>query len=288
MRSISFIGRSIFTVTALAVTIFALGCSAAETKTSADTSVPKNNTSESVSKVSTIEITPNGPADTVRAFYAKLREKRIREAIYLTNLRPAIEGLTDDELKEFAVDFEAIAKRVPAELQINGEIISGEIATVTASLPNDDDKLEVQQLRLKKAGEFWTILSVDEAAEARIKIEGKNYLRALKIDSHQEEAKAMLERIAKAQMVHSAQSQGKFGEIAKLVELGFLPEDVKTSESTGYNYSVVLSNNGATYIGLATPAEYKKTGINSYILLPSEKGLPVVTGRDNGGKPMNK
>lgn len=291
MRSLSFIGRSIFTVIALAATVFGMGCTSAETKTSAEPAVTTTGPAkpnESGPKVATIEITPNGPADTVRAFYAKLREKRIREAIYLTNLRPAIEGLSDDELKEFSVDFEAVAQKVPAELQINGEIITGDEATVTASLPNEDDKFEVQQIKLKKKGEFWTILTVDEAAEAKIRQEGKNYLRALKIETHQEDAKTMLERIAKAQMVHAAQNEGKFGNISKLVEMKILPEDVKTSASTGYQYSLTLAPDGSTYWVTATPAEYKKTGINSYILVPQEKGLPVVTGRDIGGKPMKK
>jgi hypothetical protein len=292
MRSLSFIGRSIFTATVLATVVFGMSCTTAETKTSAETAKSIGSEplkpNESGPKVSTIEIAPNGPADTVRAFYMKLRENRIREAIYLTNLRPAIEGLSDDELKEFSVDFEKIAKKVPAELQINGEIISGDEATVTASLPNEDDKFEVQQIKLKKNGEFWTILTVDEAAEAKIKQEGKNYLRALKIENHQEEAKTMLERIAKAQMVHAAQNQGKFGDLAKLVEMRIVPEDVKTSESTGYSYTIVLLNDGVSYYGTATPAEYKKTGVNSYILVPSEKGMPVVTGRDNGGKLMKK
>ncbi len=291
MRSLSFIGRSIFTVLTLAAAVFGMGCTATETKTSAETAATTTELAkpnDSGPKVATIEITPNGPADTVRAFYAKLREKRIREAIYLTNLRPAIEGLTDDELKEFSVDFEAVAKKVPAELQINGEIITGDEATVTASLPNEDDKFEVQQIKLKKTGEFWIILTVDQAAEAKIKQEGKNYLRSLKIETHQEDAKTMLERIAKAQMVHSAQNQGKFGDIAKLVEMGILPEDVKNSESTGYSYALTLATDGSTYWATATPAEYRKTGINSYILMPQEKGLPVVTGRDIGGKQMKK
>ena len=61
----------------------------------------------------------------MRVFYKDLREKKFREAIFLTNLRPAIEGLTDNELKEFQVDFEAVAKNVPAEVEINGEIIIG-------------------------------------------------------------------------------------------------------------------------------------------------------------------
>ena len=91
---------------------------------------------EEMYKVSWID--PNGPADTVRAFYKLLRDKKFREAIFLTNLRPAIEGLTDMEMKDFALDFEAIAGDVPAEIEINGEIITGDQATVTANLPTAD------------------------------------------------------------------------------------------------------------------------------------------------------
>src|SRR5215212_8555574 len=86
----------------------------------------QNDSSSSAVRLPTIKIEPNSPADTVRVFYKDLREKRFREAIYLTNLRPAIEGLTDSELKEFQLDFEAIAKHVPEQIQINGEIVSGE------------------------------------------------------------------------------------------------------------------------------------------------------------------
>ena len=88
----------------------------------------------------TIEIKPNSPADTVRAFYKHLREKKVREAIFLTNLRPAVEGLTDNELKELDVDFAALATEVPAEIQINGEIISGDKASVTTKLPDGASK----------------------------------------------------------------------------------------------------------------------------------------------------
>src|SRR5258707_792162 len=102
--------------------VCAFGCSVAEPKTSANTnSTSLTNLSEaanstSASKGATIQIDPNGPADTVRAFYRDLREKKFREAIFMTNLRPAIEGLTDSELKDFSVDFEALAGQVPAEI----------------------------------------------------------------------------------------------------------------------------------------------------------------------------
>lgn len=97
-----------------------------------------NSAGSSSAPAASIQITAGSPADTVRAFYTKLREKKFREAIFLTNLRPAIEGLTDAELKDFQVDFEAIANKIPAEVTINGEIVSGEKATVTASLPGEE------------------------------------------------------------------------------------------------------------------------------------------------------
>jgi hypothetical protein len=236
-----------------------------------------------------IEIKPGSPSETVRAFYARLREKKIREAIFLTNLRPAIEGLTDDELKEFAVDFEAVAANVPAELEINGEIISGDSATVTAKLPSEDnDKIELQEIRLRRQGEIWIILSADDATEAVIKKEGKNYFLGLRIEIHQTEAKKMLDRIAKAQMVHSLQNKGECAEFAKLIELGFLPSDITSAETTGYNYALQLSADRKRYIASATPAVYGKSGKISLLLDLDADGKPRMKSVDNGGKPLDK
>ncbi len=121
-----------------------------------------------------IRIQPNSPADTVRVFYKNLREKRFREAMFLTNLRPAIEGLTDAEMKDLQVDFEPLANKVPADIEINGEIITGNKATVTAKLPNNEtDQIELQEINLRRKNNVWIILTVDEAAEAAIKKEGK-------------------------------------------------------------------------------------------------------------------
>src|SRR5438445_11650150 len=166
----------------LVLCAFGCACSVAEPKTSANTnsssaansSEPAN--SASTSKGATIPIEPNGPADTVRAFYKLLREKKFREAIFLTNLRPAIEGLTDTELKDFSLDFEQIAGQVAAEVEINGEIVTGDKATVTANLPsNDTGKNELQKIDLRRENGVWIILTVDGDAEKRIKAEGQQY-----------------------------------------------------------------------------------------------------------------
>lgn len=277
---------------AIIVVIAVSGCSVEASK--ADAPVEKassvsNRVEKEVPPGAVIEIKPGSPADTVRAFYAKLRERKIREAIFLTNLRPAIEGLTEDELKEFAVDFEAVAANVPAEVEINGEIISGDTATVTAKLPDEDnDKIELQEIRLRKEGEIWIILSADDAAESRIKKEGKNYFLALRIETHETEAKKMLDRIAKAQMVHSLQNKGEYTEISKLIELGFLPSDVMSSETTGYNYSLKLAAGRKGYSASATPASYGKSGKLSFLIDLDAEGKPRMKSVDNGGKPLDK
>ncbi len=278
---------------ATSLAILCGGCNA-EASRSENTNVGNSSgvASKEVSTVapaSAIEIKPGSPADTVRAFYTKLREKKFREAIFLTNLRPAVEGLTDAELKEFQVDFEVIASKVPEVLTINGEIVSGDKATVTASLPSEkSDALEAQSLDLRKDGEVWVILTVDEMAEARIKKEGKNYFYALKVETHEDEARDMLDRIARAQLAYSAMNGGAFGEINQLVAAELLPEDVKTSTSTGYNYFVTLAGDKQVWTAQATPAKYGTSGKLSFFLTSDGKSTPRISSKDNGGKPLDK
>lgn len=276
---------------ATSLAIICGGCSAEASKTEnpAVNIAVANKAVSTTAPPSSIEIKPGSPADTVRAFYTKLREKKFREAIFLTNLRPAVEGLTDSELKEFQVDFERIANQIPAEVTINGEIVSGDKATVTASLPGEDvEKLETQQLELRKEGDVWVILTVDEVAEARIKKEGKNYFYALKIETHEDEARNMLDRVARAQLAFSAMNAGVFGGIDQLVGAGMLPDDVKTSESTGYNYSITLSEDKKAWTAHATPAAYEKTGRLSFFLTSDGRSTPRISSKDNSGKPLDK
>jgi hypothetical protein len=233
----------------------------------------------------TIKIEPNSPADTVRAFYKHLREKNFREAMFLTNLRPAIEGLTDAELKELHVDFEPLAAQVPSEIEINGEIISQDAATVTAKLPdNDTDEMKTQEIRLNKDERAWVILTVDKQAESEIKKEGKNYFTALRIKTHHEEAKAMLERVNKAQMVYATQNGGLYGDASVLIDKGFLPKDFLTSETTGYNYQIHLSNDQKQFTATATPAVYGKTGKLSFWFETNGTKTSLLKNKDTKGR----
>lgn len=277
------------TVTAMLSVALAGACSVAESKNPADPKSANQAASSAEPKGATIPIDTGGPADTVRAFYKLLRDKKFREAIFLTNLRPAIEGLTDMELKDFAVDFESLAGDVPAEIEINGEIITGDAATVTVNLPNEDGyKKELQKIKLRKANGIWVILSADDEAEKRIKQEGKNYFYALRIETHEQEARAMLERIAKAEIAQSLQNGGEYADMQTLVTAGLLPDDVKTSESTGYNYTIELTDGGKKYSATATPANYGKSGKLSFRVQLDAKGIGHISSKDTGGKVLNK
>ena len=281
--------RSFLIVCVFSFILFSNGCSTDASKASpevavaapvADADAPALPTK---GRGPTIEIKPNSPADTVRAFYEALREKRFRAAIFLTNLRPAVETLTDDELKEYQLDFESIAKYVPSQLEINGEVISGDKATVTAKLPNKDlDKEEIQQLRLRREGDVWIILTVDEAGEKKIKQQGKNYFPALRIESHQDDARDMLDRVAKAQMAFAATNQGLYGDMNALINAQFLPDDIRSSESTGYLYTVTVSNDRRKYSAAAVPAVYGKSGRLSFKIELDADSQPHLTSKDEG------
>ena len=235
----------------------------------------------------TIKIEPNSPADTVRAFYTHLREKKFREAMFLTNLRPAIEGLTDAELKDLQVDFEPLAAQVPTEVEINGEIISKKKATVTAKLPdNDTNEIKLQEIKLREENGVWIVLTVDEKAESEVKKENKNYFFALRIKTHHEEAKAMLERVNKAQMVYAMQNGGLYADVSTLIGKGFLPADILTAETTGYNYHIRLSDDKRKYNAAATPAVYGKMGKLSFWFEINGNKTSALKNKDTKGQAL--
>ncbi|MFV0389830.1 MAG: hypothetical protein ACK5NT_13880 [Pyrinomonadaceae bacterium] len=239
------------------------------------------------SKGSFINIEQDSPADSVRIFYKRLRENKFRDAIMLTNMRPAVEGLTNDELNDLGIDFGYLAKSVPNVVPINGQIVTGDDATVTVKLPNEETKKdEVQEIRLQKKDGTWQIKLTDSKGEKLIKQEGNRYFFTMRMDVHHQEAKAMLDRIGKAQMIYSLKNGGKFASLETLISKGYVPQDAETAESTGYKYNVVLASDNSTYTATATPAEYGKSGKLSFALRISKTSEPHLVSKDLLGKPF--
>jgi hypothetical protein len=156
-----------------------------------------------------------------------------------------------------------------------------------AKLPdNEAGKTELKEFKLEKQNGGWLILMVDPSQETEIKKQGKNYFFALRIEVHHSEVEKMMDRIYKAQMVHSLQNGGEFTDFAALIEKNLLPEDVQSPDSTGYRYNLLLSADKKQYTVTAEPAAYGKTGKISYLLKVETNKKPVLKQEDKQGKSL--
>lgn len=237
-----------------------------------------------------ISIERGSPAETVRNFYKNLRERRFREAMMMTNLRPAIEGLSDSDMQELNNDFEPLATQVPADIEIKGEIITNNLATVTAILPDDETgRLKLTEIKLRQEKDAWVIITADKEAESLAKKEGKNYFFILKMDIHQTEAQIMMERIAKAQALFAMQNGGIFADMDTLISHKLLPEDISETRSTGYRFSISLESNNKKYFASAVPNVYGKTGKLSFLLESDGADKKAhMKSADKKGQPLKK
>lgn len=289
---ISVLGFSICLINGCAVSAKSSEETSSEKTTTQSTTVGEKSpdvTKNSTSK-SRIKITAGSPADTVRIFYKNLRERRFKEAMMMTNLHFAVEGLSDAEMQDLNNDFEPLAAQVPADIEIKGEIITNNLATVNANMPNPETgQLELTEVKLRREKDVWLIITADEQAEALAKKEGKNYFFMLRMDIHHAEAQIMMERIAKAQTLHAAQNGGNFADLNTLVSMQLLPEDINTARSTGYRFTISVVGNNKKYFANAVPDVYGKTGKLSFLLEADGNDQKArLKSDDNKGQPIKK
>jgi ketosteroid isomerase-like protein len=219
------------------------------------------------------------PTETVREFFKALKEKRFREALGISIYKPAIDGLSQKDFDELRPDFEAMA--LGAErIEITGEQISGDTATVFVKMADDNGEMQTSKVDLMLISGVWT---VGEAVnEKAIREAGKDYFFNVRIQTHEEEVKFMMERVIKAQLVYSSQHNNLYADIPALVKAGLLPADIETTASTGYKYRLTLSSDKKTYFAQAEPAQYGRTGRLSFHL----DSTGVFSKKDVGGKPL--
>ncbi len=234
----------------------------------------------------TIEVNQGSPAEAVRTFYKNLRDKKFIEAIAMTNMSKAVEGLSQEELTDLSPYFTQLASQTPEDIAIKGEQVTGSMASVFINIPDEDTKNPYSTVTLRKDTNGWVILLADEQAEAEVKRKGKSYLFNMMVEIHQSEAEDMITRITKAQFIYYSQTS-EFGDIATLVQKGFLPADIQTSESTGYRFKIVVSNDKLKYFATAEPEKYGKTGKLSFFLEFDGKNSKLKK-EDNKGFPIKK
>jgi hypothetical protein len=94
------------------------------------------------------QTTQRTPTETMRDFYRMMREKQYREAFGISIYRQAIEGLSAQEYDDLKPDFDkmavAVSEKIPEKVDITGEQISGDAATVFVKVIDGDGKEKIE------------------------------------------------------------------------------------------------------------------------------------------------
>jgi hypothetical protein len=222
---------------------------------------------------------PGTPTEVARAFYTALREGRFRDALWMSVYRPAVEGLSAEELEDLRVDFARLAAQGPRDFDFTGEQLSGDEATVFMKTGEDRD-VKVEPVYLVRGpGGAWVVGDPEAAAE--VKNQGRQFFFEQRIVAHESEAEDMLKRIQAAELAYSLQHGGSFAALDKLVAAGYVPQDILGTETTGYRFTVTVTPEGKSYAARAEPARYGRTGRLSFYM----DGAGVRK-KDAGGKPL--
>lgn len=220
------------------------------------------------------------PTDTVREFYKAMREKRFRDAFGMSIYKLAIDGLSPAEFDDLRPDFEKMAAAIPEKVDLTGEQISGDLATVFVKVKEADSTTEQSEpLSLLKLNGVWVIGDRDN--EVIVKKAGKNFFFNARIDTHHNEVQAIMTRITLAQVVYSQQHNGQFGSMSELITAGLVPKDLEGTDSTGYKFQINKTADGKAWYATAEPNQYGRTGRLSFYLDASG-----VRSGDTGGKPL--
>ncbi|HBB89192.1 MAG TPA: hypothetical protein DC047_16425 [Blastocatellia bacterium] len=223
------------------------------------------------------------PSDTVREFYKAMREKKFREAFDLSIYKAAIDGLKKQEFEDLRPDFERIAlavkEKMPTDVNITGEQISSDVATVFIKILDTEGKDQLEPTTLIKLDGSWVV--GDRDSLQLVKKAGKEFFFNARIDAHHSDVQDMLTRISLAQLLYSQQHNGLFADLATLITAGLLPKDLEGVESTGYRFHINSLDAGKSWNAGAEPAQYGRTGKLSFYM-----DAAGVRSGDKNGKPL--
>ena len=224
--------------------------------------------------------TARSPSDTIRQFYKAMHEKRFKEAFAISIYRNAVEGLTPQQFDDLRPDFDNMAAAIPEKVEISGEQISGDLATVFIKDPSSDDPSAAPQpAPLIRVNGEWIV--GDEQSQAVVNKAGKDFFFNLRMTTHQNDVTDMLQKISVAELIYAQQHNGLYGDLAALIGAGLVPKDIEGTETTGYHFNVNLGKDAKTFTANAEPAQYGRTGKLSFFL--DNDGIRSA---DNAGKPI--
>ena len=231
--------------------------------------------------------TANTPTAVVSKFYQALLERRLRDALLMTNLRPAVEPLSAAEMLEFNQSLEPFADRASG-VAATGEQVSGNLASVfVKGTDPKTNQPKLDEVKLRQENGAWTILLGDAETEATVRREGKNYLPKVRLEASHTEVDLTLQDFMTAQLAYSLKNNGAYADLQTLVKERLMPVEILNPEIIGYKYRLQLSSDKKKYSVNAEPFVYGKTGKLSFLLDSAGKnGSPRIQNADKNGAPV--
>ncbi len=217
------------------------------------------------------------PSRVVLDFYHALRERQFREAFAMSIYKPAITSLSAQEFDELRPEFEKMSTAVPDKVELNGEQISGDEATVFARRA-DDAGAKVEQIQLIRVGGVW--LYGDLKSYQVVQSKGAAFFPDARIDSHHDEVQQVLLLIAQAEAAYAAQHGGVYADVPTLVASKPSLRDDVESDTLGYTFRVLLGKDARAYAMQAEPGKYGRTGRLSFYM-----DATGYKSKDTSGKP---
>ena len=226
--------------------------------------------------------TQRSPSDVVREFYKAMREHRFREAWAITIYKPAVEGLTAEEMEDLRPVFEERATKIPEQVEIMGEQISGNTATVFVKVPITESTPQItsEPVTLINSGGVWIIGT--EADQAEVKKKGRRFFLDALIDEHQSDIEDLLKRLVAVEAAYAQQHSGAFGDLPALIKAGLMSDEVGDPKAMGYTFRITIAKDSKSYVSTAEPARYGHTGKLSFWM--DQTGN--IKKEDHGGKPI--
>lgn len=202
---------------------------------------------------------PGSPTQTVLNFYRALREKRYVEGFRQSIYRSAIDGLTSAELQDLEPDFARTFAAIPEKIEARGEQINGDDAIVFLKF---DGVEKLEQVTVIKVGGEWVV--GDQDSLTVVNSQGRAFFFNSRMTVNEGEAFEILERIIGAEVIYSAKFQGRNATVEELIKLGAVPKDIDDGEASGYRFVLTISEDKKSFIAVATPTVYGKTGRLSF------------------------